>query len=177
MAGKHSKPSFFWDELPDWIRTVVLTVMVALLIQRFVFTLARVDGSSMQETLHTREMMAVVRATYFFRGPERGEVVLCRYPNMEEDCVKRVIGLPGERVKIVDSTVFIDGEPLEEAYGILPETADFPEVAVRENEYFVLGDNRAVSLDSRMVGTLARNSIKGHCVAVVWPSAEWGAIQ
>lgn len=165
-----------WLEVFDWVRTIVVTLVVALLFQNFVFTLARVDGPSMQDTLHTSQLMAVLRVHYYFSTPQRGQVVLCRYPNYEEDCVKRVIGLPGETIHGENNTIYIDGVPLEEPYLTRPEFYDFAPVTIPEGEYFVIGDNRGNSLDSRAIGSLPRSKIKGQCLSVVYPFSEIGGI-
>lgn len=163
-------------EILDWVVTLGIAVIAALIVQRYVFTLTRVLGPSMEETLYTNQVMAVLRVNYYFNEPQRGDVVFCHYPGWEEDCVKRVIGLPGERLKIVDSTVYINDEPLEEPYLTLPDTSDFNEVVVPEGSYFVLGDNRRISLDSRGVGALERNAIGGQCLGVVWPMSAWKSL-
>lgn len=173
---REEKRKGLWHEVWDWVRTIVITVIVALLFQNFVFTLARVDGPSMLDTLHTQQLMAVLRAHYYFVKPERGQVVLCRYPDFEEDCVKRVIGLPGETVSAKDGKILIDGTPIDEPYLTRPDMYDFEPVTVPENSYFVVGDNRLNSLDSRSIGALPRNQIKGQCLAVVFPFDEIGGI-
>ncbi len=166
----------FWYEVWDWTRTIVITIIIALLFQNFVFTLARVDGESMMGTLLSDQRMAVLRIHYYFTEPQRGHVVLCRYPDFKEDCVKRVIGLPGETVSGMDGRVYINGEALDEPYLTFPDMYDFDPVTVPENSYFVVGDNRLNSLDSRSIGALPRDQIKGQCLAVVFPFDEIGGI-
>ncbi len=177
LAAERDRKRRVRKELFSWIRTFAIAVAAALLVRTFVFTPALVNGPSMQDTLHTGQMMAVLKASYWFRGPARGEVVFCHYPGWEEDCVKRVIGLPGERLRIEDSVVYIDDQPLDEPYLTRPETADFPEVTIEQGCYFVMGDHRARSTDSRVVGALEEKQIQGHCLAIMWPVGEWKVIR
>lgn len=164
-------------EVWSWVRTLGIAVIAALIVRTFFFTPAIVRGISMQDTLYTGQMMAVIKSSYWFDGPERGEVVFCRYPGWTEDCVKRVIGLPGERIRIEDSVVYIGDVPLEEPYLSRPQTGDFPEILIPEGSYFVMGDNRSRSTDSRDVGPLEMSQIEGHCVAVFWPISDWKVIR
>jgi signal peptidase I len=163
-------------EILSWVKPLAIAVVAALIVRTFIFTPAIVKGTSMDDTLQTGQVMAVVKASYLVGSPQRGQVVFCRYPGWQEDCVKRVIGLPGERVSIIDSVVYIDGVPLDEPYLSRPQTGDYPEIVVPEGQYFVMGDNRGVSLDSRSIGPLNESQIEGHCMAVFWPLSEIKAI-
>lgn len=177
MRRPRKEKSSLFFELLDLARTICIALIVTLLLQQFVFTLARVDGSSMRDTLKTEQMMAVFRASYWLSPPERGDVVLCRYPQLEQDCVKRIVGLPGERIRIRDSVVYIDDIPLEEGYLAYPDAWDFDEIVIPAGTFFVLGDNRSVSLDSRIIGPLPASEIRGKCLAVIWPADAWAAIR
>ena len=163
-------------EIWSWVRSLGVAVIAALIVRAFFFTPAVVKGSSMQDTLQNGQMMAVIKSAYWFGGPNRGDVVFCRYPGWEEDCVKRVIGLPGETVRVQDSVVYINGEPMEEPYLSRPGTGDFSEIIVAEGSYFVMGDNRGRSRDSREIGALEKGQIEGHCVAIFWPLTDLGIL-
>lgn len=177
MHFKSEAPKTFWREVIEWAVTLGIAVLAALIVQRYIFTLARVVGPSMQDTLKNDQIMVVLRIHYRFTEPERGDVVFCRYPDFVEDCVKRVIGLPGDTVSMSAGVVYINGQPLDEPYLTRRGTQDFAPVTVEEGRYFVMGDNRENSLDSRDVGALSRAAVEGECLAVVWPFSAWGAIR
>ena len=133
----------------------------------------RVDGSSMKDTLIHNEYMFVEKMTYWFREPERGEIITCFYPGYTVSCVKRVIAVGGDTISIWGGTVYVNGTALVEDYwnGML---ANMDAVTVPEGHVFVMGDNRGDSKDSRMpsVGTIPLYRIVGKCRAVIWPLSE-----
>jgi signal peptidase I len=166
-------------ELLEWSLALAIALAIGLFLHFLVFQLIRVDGPSMQPTLHTGQRMFCTPATYMLRKPVRGEVVITAYPHRDGDnFVKRVIGLPGERVSIHDGAVYIDGEPLDEPY--IKETIfyDMDEITVPEDSVFVLGDNRNDSSDSHdtQVGALPLSMLKAKVHAVVWPLSEFKLI-
>ncbi|SRR5258707_943294 len=159
------------------IETIVLTLLMFLII-RFAIQNFNVDGTSMEPNLHDKELILVDKWTYLFREPERGDVIVFvapPYPDM--DYVKRVIGLPGDRVIIRNTTVIVDGVTLTEPYvspknqGNMFAYKNINEI-VPANDYFVLGDNRAVSSDSRDWGLLPRANIIGRAAFVYWPLGQ-----
>ena len=172
-------------EVASWVFTLSLAVIIALLIRSFVFIIVQVDGSSMRDTLHDENRLFVWRAGYLFESPQRGDIVICHYPRnvgthkAKDNYVKRVIGLPGETVSISKGYVYINGDRLEEPY--ISENRrkieDMQPVTLGEDEYFVMGDNRAGSSDSRSVGPLKRDDILGKAVFKIWPFDEMGRIE
>ena len=170
------KKKAIMKEIISWILTLGSAVIIALCIRGFVFEPVIVDGSSMLDTLHDRELMFVTKFDYILGEPERGDVIICKYPESTKNYVKRLIGLPGDTIAIENHTVYINGEPLEEAY-LTQERNDSPFYANMEarvlgdDDFFVMGDNRENSRDSRSsgVGTLTRNQIKGHVRFVFYP--------
>lgn len=172
-------------EVASWVFTLSLAVIIALLIRSFVFIIVQVDGSSMRDTLHDENRLFVWRAGYIFDSPQRGDIVICHYPRnvgthkANDNYVKRVIGLPGETVSISKGYVYINGDRLEEPY--ISENRrkieDMQPVTLGEDEYFVMGDNRINSTDSRYVGPLKRDDILGKAVFKVWPFDEMGRIE
>lgn len=181
---EHNAPSikpFEMDEAPDkkgkksigreileWIVTIAVAVVLALTIRTFLFEPIRVDGTSMKNTLQDGEFMIVTKPEYLLGNPQRFDVVICRYPNRTENFVKRVVGLPGDTVAIEGGELYINGELQVEDY------IDYPprysgEWVLAEDEYFVLGDNRASSNDSHLVGPISSDMIVGHVQLVVWP--------
>lgn len=157
-----------------WVLAIVIAVAAAFLIRAFLFEIIMVDGPSMQPTLHTDERLAVEKVTRYGGLPQRGEIIIVHYPDgTNRNYVKRVIALPGETVEVRDSIVYIDGQPLEEEYVSEEPYQDMAAVTVPENSVFVMGDNRANSMDSRMVGAIPKEQIVGHAMAVIFPFDEW----
>lgn len=154
-----------------WLAAIVSAVIVALLIRGFLFEIILVEGESMMPTLLTDERIGIEKVTRYASLPQRGDIVIVRYPDMEGTYVKRTIGLPGETVEVRDSTVYIDGRPLYEDYVADEPYADMDPVVVPENCIFVMGDNRAHSMDSRAsyIGPISRDAILGHGLFVLWP--------
>ena len=162
------------------LMTVLFAVVLALLVREFLFEPVRVKGASMRSTLENGELMLVTKLDYRLAEPKRQDVVICHYPGRYLDrwklipqyFVKRLIGLPGETVSMEEGVVYINGQPLDEPYLDPAHTrrkADMEPVPLGENEYFVLGDNRDNSNDSRRVGPLARDMLVGHVRAVCYP--------
>ncbi len=149
-------------------------VVVALAIRLFFFEPVRVDGNSMKDTLLHNEYMFVEKMTYWFREPERGEIITCFYPGYTVSCVKRVIAVGGDTISIAGGTVYVNGTALVEDYWNGGMIANMDPVTVPEDHVFVMGDNRGDSKDSRAasVGTIPLYRVVGKCRAVIWPFAE-----
>lgn len=163
-------------EIFEWTCCVVIVLVVTLIIRTFFFTMIHVDGNSMTETLLNGDRLAVTLLDMRINGPQRGDVVICTYPDADHLCVKRVIGLPGETLEIRDGITYIDGEPLEEGYIVHTPWQDYGPITVEADHYFVMGDNRPVSKDSRSVGTLERSAIHGKAQMILWPFDRFGPI-
>lgn len=170
------------QEILSWVLTIAIAVGAALLIRTFIFEPVRVDGHSMDDTLQDKEIMFTTKYDYVFgQGPQVGDIVICNYPDRgNTKFVKRLIGLPGDEIKIVDHVVYrkAAGSDHYEAMNqdfLTPErnddarTANMSSVKLGENEYFVMGDNRDNSNDSRYVGPIGRNMILGHVRSVFFP--------
>ena len=162
-------------ELLEWIVFLLIIIGVTYLIITYVGQRTKVSGQSMETTLHDGDNLIVDKISYRFREPERFEIIVFPYQHKENTYyIKRIIGLPGETVQIVEGCVYIDGEPLDEHYGNeLMENAGFAEepIVLGEDEYFVLGDNRNHSSDSRepSVGVLHREDLLGRAWIRIWP--------
>ena len=158
-------------EILEWVVCFAVAFALAIFIRVFVFEFIRVEGPSMESTLIENEYMFVTKPEFIFGDPNRGDVIVCHYPDSTLEFVKRVIGLPGDTIQVMGGGVFINDHKLEEPYLDELMLRDFGPYTVPDGKYFVMGDNRNVSMDSRdpHVGALERNMIIGHVRAVVWP--------
>jgi signal peptidase I len=162
-----------------WLRDVAVALASALLIILFVYQPVRVEGYSMMPRVANNERLVINKFIYHFTSVNRGDVVVFHYPlNPHISFIKRVIGLPGDRVQIVDGRVYIDGRRLLEPYVVPRYRGDenFPLIVVPPHHYFVLGDHRDASNDSRDWGCLARRYIFGKAVFAYWPIGKVGLI-
>ncbi|BAS26032.1 signal peptidase I [Limnochorda pilosa] len=162
------RPSF----VAEFVRAATGALILAFVIMTFVARAFTVEGPSMLPTLHTGERLVVERVTYLFRPPRRGEVVVFRYPlDPREYFVKRVVGIPGDRVAVRAGYLWVNGQKLEEQYVSARPLRSFPEVQVPEGRYFVMGDNRNNSEDSRdpRVGFVPKELIVGRAIWRYWP--------
>ncbi|MBN2076538.1 MAG: signal peptidase I [Dehalococcoidales bacterium] len=163
--------------------TVVVVAAVIILVLQFVMQKFVVEGSSMNFTLHDGQQLLVNKIVYNFHEPERGDIIVFHPPVEidEDDFIKRIIGLPGEKVVIANSKVIIqkaDGSliELDEPYITRPANRDFEGGIIPEGEYFVMGDNRVNSSDSRTGWTLKEEDIIGKAWISVWPIRDWGLV-
>jgi signal peptidase I len=171
------------DKMKPLIREALQIIALALIVffaLHFLVQNFRVEGSSMETNLHggngRTNYVLVNKAAYWFGGgPQRGDVIVFEAPDQpENDRIKRVIGLPGETVEVKqDGSVLIDGEVLEEPY-ISSVGGPSGTWEVPEGEYFVMGDNRAVSFDSRAGGPIPKHNIIGRAWLIIWPAGDWG---
>lgn len=138
------------EELVSWVKTIVLAVAIALFINFVIIVNATVPTGSMENTIMAGDRVIASRLSYMFSDPERGDVVIFKYPDDEKVLyVKRIIGLPGDVVEVKNGEVYVNGEELEEDY--IKETTEgfFGPYEVPDDCYFMMGDNRNNSLDSR----------------------------
>ena len=156
-----------------WIYIVTM-LLVLFALRTFVGEPVRVDGDSMYSTLLDGERMVVEKVSYWFRAPRRGEIIVSYIDYLQERCVKRVVGLPGETVEIRGGTTYIDGVALEEDYILEPMWQDMSPVTVPKKTVLLMGDNRNNSWDSRdpNVGCIPLAALEGKVVAVMWPLSE-----
>jgi signal peptidase I len=169
------------------VREVLQIVLLALVIffaLHFLIQNFRIEGTSMLPNLQNGQYVLVNKTAYWFgNDPSRGDVIVFRKPDqsnqapnqMPEDLVKRVIGLPGDTVEVKrDGTVYINGEIIEEPYLSSNVGGISGTWVVPEDEYFVMGDNRGVSNDSRSIGTIPQENIVGKAWLIIWPIGDWG---
>lgn len=178
--GASSKKSI----LKDLIAYAIIFIICLYILPTFVIQKTIVDGPSMEDTLQDRDQLMVEKVSYHFDALKRYDIIVF-YPqgrDNEEYYIKRIIGLPGETVQIKGEDIYINGEVLDENYGKDPITnpglADKP-ITLAEDEYFVMGDNREISEDSRyeIVGPVEKKNIGGKAILRVWPLNKFGLLE
>ena len=170
-------------ELVGWLVYILVIVAVTWLVVTFVGQRTRVSGQSMETTLHHGDNLIVDKISFRFRDPKRFEIIVFPYKYEENTYyIKRIMGLPGETVQVKDGYLYINGEKLEENYGneLMNSAGIAAEpIVLGEDEYFVLGDNRNHSSDSRdpKVGVIKREDLLGRAWIRIWPLDQFGAIK
>lgn len=168
----------------DFLETIVVALSIFVVVYLFFMQPHEIKGSSMEPNFHNGEYILTDKISYRFRNPIRGDVIILKAPkNPEIDYIKRVIGLPGERIKVEKGQVYINEVKVDERY-VSDTTPLFPgsflqegeEITVPEGEYFVMGDNRPHSSDSREFGSIAKNLVIGRAFFRYWPLTKIGAV-
>ncbi len=155
------------------VETIALTILIFLAIH-FTVQNYQISGPSMQNTLHSGQFVLVNKLAYLFHQPERGDVIVLHEPDQPgRDLIKRVIGLPGDKIVLDGNNVSIDGVVLNEPYITQKYNPGAEAETVPPNEYFVMGDNRPVSEDSRYFGFVPKDYIVGKAILVYWPLSQW----
>ena len=166
-------------ELRSWTRDLLLALGLATVIIVFLYQPVKVEGTSMAPLLSDQERIFINKLVYRFEPIERGDVVVFWYPlDRSKSFIKRVVGLPGETVEMRQGRVYVDGKRLEEPY-VPPKYADvstYGPIRVPPDEYFVMGDHRVSSNDSRVFGSVASRFIYGKAVFAYWPVERFGSI-
>ena len=170
-------------EIREWIVSLATALIVVFIIRTFLFTIIRVDGPSMSDTLLNGDRLYVDVLNMRLDGPDRFDVVILHYPDRTENFVKRVIGLPGDTIEVKEGVLIINGVEYDEPY-LTPErvtsfrrTANNFTVTLGEDEYFVMGDNRDNSNDSRRIGVITRDKFVGKVLRIIWPISRWDAVE
>lgn len=166
--------------LHSWVRDLVFSIIVSSFIILFVYQPVKVEGGSMEPGLEDQERIFINKLVYRWESIERGDIVVFRYPrDPHKSFIKRVIGLPGDRVRIAFGHVYLNGKLISESY--VPDdfldTRSYPETTVPPNAYFVLGDHRSMSNDSRDFGPVSRTYIYGKAVFGYWPMDKLGILR
>ena len=180
---ENTAPKGFLREALGWLLYILLIIGITYLIITFVGQRTKVDGHSMEPTLSDGDNLIVEKLSYRFRDPQRYDIIVFPYKHAQNTYyIKRIIALPGETVQVKDGEVYINGELLGETYGAEPMAnsgiAENP-ITLGENEYFVLGDNRNHSSDSRdpSVGILTRDDLIGRAWVRIFPFNKIGVIR
>lgn len=163
-----------------FVRDLVIAITVIVLVIIFLYQPVKVEGTSMMPNLTDQERIFINKFIYKFESVERGDVVVFRYPlDTTKSYIKRVIGLPGDRVQIDGGRVYVNGLLLNEFY-VPPQYTDersYGEITVPEQSYFVLGDHRNLSRDSRDFGPVHEGYIYGKAVFAYWPVEKVGKLK
>jgi len=162
-----------------WLRDAILSFLLAFTLFLFFYEPVQVEGTSMLPLLKNHECIVVNKIAYHVESIRRGDVIVFHYPlDPAESFIKRVIGLPGDWVRIKDGQVYVNGKRLSEPYVLPAYLGDqtCSPVHVAPNHYYVLGDHRDFSNDSRVWGTVARKYIYGKAVFAYWPPSDMGSI-
>lgn len=180
MPQEESSKSHLKHWIFDWTETIVVAFIMALIIRAFFVQVFWIPSSSMEPTLDIQDRIVVNKVSYHFRGPKRYEIVVFRQVGEEaspkKDIIKRVIGLPGEKLELKDGIVYINNQPLNEEHPMNRDFADFGPVKVPPKSYFMMGDNRPASADSRYWGFLPEKNIIGPAFFRIWPLRKIGLI-
>lgn len=154
----------------DFVETILFAFILAFLIKSFILQISYIPTGSMIPTLNDGEAVLVVRIPYYFREPERGEIIVFKYPlDTSKEYVKRLIGLPGDTIEIKQGNVYVNGKLLEENYVKRKSDDNYGPIKVPKDSYFVLGDNRPVSVDSRYWGFVPKKNLVGKAILLLWP--------
>ena len=169
-----------WREIFGWIRDIGIAVILVLLIFNFVGQKTNVVGKSMEPTLFDGDQLVIDKLSYRFGEVERFDIIVFPYePKLYY--IKRVIGLPGEEIHIDNGQVYVDDKIIDDEFGfdIIREYGNNLPLVVPDNEYFVMGDNRNKSSDSRYtdVGTIYEEDIIGKAIVRIWPMSTFGALE
>jgi signal peptidase I len=163
-----------------WLRDLILAVLLSFIVIVFLYQPVQVEGTSMMPRLENHERIFINKFVYRFEPIERGDIVVFWYPlDPSKSYIKRVVGLPGDGVSISNGRVYVNGRRLEEPY-LPPEYVDhqsYPTAVVEPDHYYVLGDHRESSNDSRVWGTVDRRYIYGKAVFIYWPFSQFGSLQ
>lgn len=163
-------------EILEWVKALLIAAIAVVLIRTFLFTMIRVDGRSMLETLHHNDRIAATIIDLKVVGPKRGDIVILKYPGSSDNVIKRVIGEPGDTIEIASGVTYLNGEPLDEPYVEHPDRDNHAPITLGEDEYYVMGDNRANSRDSRIVGPVTKDRFIAKARLRIWPIDRIGGV-
>jgi signal peptidase I len=179
--GQKAKTGF-WPSFIEMLKIILCAIVIAILIKSFIIDTREIPSTSMVPTIEIGDRVILWRLAYDFGNePQRGDIIVFKPPaelNEKTDLVKRVIGLPDETVEIKDGYVYINGKALTEDYLNEKPTYTYGPVTVPDGCYFVMGDNRNVSVDSHMWPNpfLAEDAIKGKALCIYWPLPRLGGL-
>ncbi len=166
-------------ELRSWTRDLAVALGLAIVVMIFLYQPVKVEGTSMNPLLSDQERIFINKFVYRFEPIERGDVVVFWYPlDRSKSFIKRVVGLPGETIEIRDGHLYINGDELADQYvpaGYI-DSSNYGPRKIPLGEYFVMGDHRDSSNDSRVFGPVSRSFIYGKAVFAYWPVDHFGSL-
>lgn len=163
-------------EIIEWIKSLAIAGLLAIIIHTFLFAVVIVSGPSMETTLHNNERLIMNKMVYNFNDPKHGDIIVF-HATENDDYIKRVIGLPGDTVEYRNNQLFLNGEPVDEPYlNDSTYTNDYEPLILPEGSYFVMGDNRLNSTDSRIIGPISEDQIVGRVSLLIWPLNRIGFV-
>ena len=178
---KQAKKKPLGQEILSWVLTLAAAVAIALVIRTFLFIPVRVDGHSMENTLLNQELVLATKPEYLRGEFNRRDIVICHYPDRGNTLfVKRLLALPGDTVEFREGLLYVNGAYVDETdIDMSFKSYDsMQEITLGEDEYFVAGDNRGNSNDSRRVGPSTRKMIVAHVRRIVWPLSKfWTSVE
>lgn len=155
------------------LQVAVLIVLVGA----FFIRALPVSGQSMEPNIDSDEYVLINISAYRFHPPQRGDIIAFHHDGMTPEVyIKRIVGIPGDRIKVERGAVFVNGSPLQEPYVHFPDHRSFAQATVPSDSLYVLGDNRVVSDDSRFWGFVPDDQILGKALAGVWPLSRFGVL-
>jgi signal peptidase I len=163
-----------------WLRDLIISLAISAFIIIFIYQPVKVEGTSMMPSLEDQERIFVNKFVYRLEAIERGDIVVFRYPrDPSKSYIKRVVGVAGDRIRIDGGQVYVNDEPLDEDYvpTVYADARSYPETVVPSRCYFVLGDHRSMSNDSRDFGPVNQNYIYGKAVFGYWPVDKLGRVR
>ena len=190
IAKEKEKQKTIPQKIWGWVAVIIEAVLIAMVVRMFIVEPVRVDGQSMCNTLQDGEIVLAMKTPYWTQNPQRNDVVICHYPGRVNEggigpinfsasirldfstiFVKRVVGVPGDYLQISGGHLYVNGELVEDPENMGSVPADYPLIHLGEDEYFVVGDNRRNSHDSRAndVGPISRKDIVGKVTRVILP--------
>ena len=163
-----------------WIRDLLISAAVSILIILFLYQPVRVEGTSMLPHLEDHDRLFINKFVYHITSIERGDVVVFHYPrDPQKSYIKRVIALPGDRLRIDHGQVWVNGKALAENYVPVAyrDSRSYSETIIPDDSYFVMGDHRSISSDSREFGVVERDLIYGKAAFIYWPARDVGEVR
>src|SRR5271154_1404648 len=179
LLPRREETKSHWYTVKHWLRDLMLSAAISAFVILFLYQPVKVEGTSMLPSLEDQERLFINKFVYRWEAIERGDVVVFRYPrDMTKSYIKRVIAVGGDKVSINEGVVYVNGRAQHEVY-VPPEYADeksMAEIKVPADKFFVMGDHRSMSSDSRDFGAVDRGLITGKAVFVYWPVQNAGIV-
>jgi len=178
-ATSDSEPGVAWvgTVFKEVLQVILPAVLLALAIHIFLAQATVVYGQSMQPNLQPAQRLVIEKISYYFETPQRSDIVVINLPQMSELLIKRVVGLPGESVEIRRGSVLINGQAIDQSFVMLPGGTTYGPITLGPASYFVMGDNRSNSNDSRTFGPVHVNDIMGRAWIRYWPLAHFSIFE